>query len=186
MKADLRNILLKQRLALSQKETITKSKIIQENFFRLPESKKFSNFSVYLEINNEVVTKGLINFLVGQGKKVFLPKYSEKSKGYFLSKFSNWQKLEKGPYEILQPGNDDRISSMNIDVAVIPGVAFSPAGVRLGYGKGIFDKLFKDSKCLKIGLAYEMQITEFIPRDKHDLVMNLVITEEKVYRFKSI
>ena len=54
--------------------------------------------------------------------------------------------------------------------------------MRLGYGKGVFDKLLSKSKALRIGLAYDFQIVDEIPQEKHDLVMDLVVTEERVIR----
>ena len=55
-------------------------------------------------------------------------------------------------------------------------------GVRLGYGKGVFDRLLADSKALRVGLAYDFQIVDELPREKHDLVMDLVVTEKRIIK----
>ena len=68
-----------------------------------------------------------------------------------------------------------------MDVSIIPGVAFDKKGVRLGYGKGVFDRLLAKSQAFKIGLAYDFQIVDELPREKHDLVMDIVESEKKVF-----
>ena len=65
----------------------------------------------------------------------------------------------------------------------MPGVAFDLEGNRLGYGKGILDMLLLDTKAFKIGLAYDFQMQKALPVEKHDVKVNMVITEERIYEF---
>lgn len=57
---------------------------------------------------------------------------------------------------------------------------FPKNGHRLGYGKGVFDKMFYDSKVYKIALAFDFQVVDKLPQDKHDLHIDLVVTEKRV------
>ena len=118
-------------------------------------------------------------------KKIFVPYYFKKTDDYQLVEFMDWQNLEKGPYGILQPRGLDTIDPQKIDLAIVPGVVFSTDGVRLGYGKGVYDRLLKESGAIEIGLAYEFQIVNKLPKEKHDLLMDFVITEKKIRRIKS-
>jgi 5-formyltetrahydrofolate cyclo-ligase len=91
--------------------------------------------------------------------------------------------LVPGPYGILEPRRDTREYVVPPDDApvIVPGIAFSPAGHRIGYGKGYYDRFLAAHHGLKLGLAYEMQIVPSIPSDTHDVPVDLVITETATY-----
>jgi 5-formyltetrahydrofolate cyclo-ligase len=177
----LRSIYLKKRMAISTSDLIEKSGQICKKVLTLPQINTKKNFSTYLPVNNEVDIKILIDDLIAQAKTVLVPCYFKKSKDYHFSKFTNWRQLEKGPFEILQPKNPKVVDSSGIEIAILPGLAFSKTGVRLGYGKGVFDKLLSRTNALKIGLAYDFQVVDAIPNEKHDLLMNFVVTEKTIY-----
>src|SRR3990167_6448707 len=183
-KSALRESFLKKRRGLTIPEVFKMSQDVALKFFELAEIKEKNNFSAYLPINNEVDTKGIIDDLLQKKANIFVPAFSKKYDDYSFAKFTSWQDLEEGPKGILQPQIIEPFDSSLIEVAILPGLAFSKSGVRLGYGKGVFDKLLSKSKALRIGLAYDFQIVDEIPQEKHDLNMNLVVTEEKVYRMK--
>ena len=65
-----------------------------------------------------------------------------------------------------------------MEVAIIPGLAFGKNDTRLGYGKGVYDQLLANFKGLKIGLAYDFQIVDKLPKERHDLKMDMVLTEK--------
>lgn len=178
----IRRKYLQKRLALSRKEVLAKSKKIAENLLNLPEILQKNNISCYLPIRNEVETKFIIEQLIKNGVNIFLPGFNKKRGEYFFAQFGGWKNLEEGLYGVLQPTDIERIDAKNIDVAILPGVAFSKDGVRLGYGKGVFDRLLTGSPALKIGLAYDFQIIDAVPCEKHDLVMDIIVSEKKVHR----
>lgn len=173
--------MISKRQNLTAKEVEDKSTAIT---LRIIDSDLFADVKKvagYLPTKNEVDTKSVINFLVEVGASTYLPKFFGKE--YKLVRFDSWTDLAEGPYEILEPVGDETISVDEIDLAFIPGVAFDKKGVRLGYGKGVYDKLLSKSKAMLVGLAYEFQVVDALPREDHDLTMNLVITDEKVYQF---
>lgn len=180
-KKNLRQKLLAKRLGLTPREVADKSiaifkKIVESSL--LAHAKKVS---CYIPINNEVDTKPIINFLVEAGADIYLPKFSDGE--YKLVRFASWDDLGKGPYQIPEPEDNDVINAPQIDLAFLPGVAFDKKGMRLGYGKGVFDKLFANSKAVRVGLAYEFQIADVIPKESHDLKMDFILTEERILDF---
>jgi len=183
-KKNLRGIYSKKRLEMSNSDFLKKSEQICKKVLALPQISTKKNFSTYLPTNNEVDTKILIDDLIAQAKTVLVPCYFKRSKDYHFSKFTNWHQLEKGPFGILQPKNPKIVDSSGIEIAILPGLAFSKDGVRLGYGKGVFDKLLSITNALKISLAYDFQIIDEIPREEHDLLMDLIVTEKTIYKMK--
>jgi len=179
-KQNLRKTFLKKRLNLSTAVVLKKSLKIANLLLKIPEIRAQSNFSLYLPIKNEVETNLIIDALILRTATILVPAYSDKVKGYVFSKFGNWQSLEKGPRGILQPIVIEPVDPSIIDIAILPGLVFSKTGIRLGYGKGVFDRLLAKSKAVRIGLAYDFQVVGEIPQEEHDLVMDFVVTEKKI------
>jgi len=76
----------------------------------------------------------------------------------------------------------DKHSKLTPSIILIPGLAFSPDGDRLGRGKGFFDKYLQQYNGLKIGICFKEQIFESIPTEKHDQFVDYVVTDGKIYR----
>src|SRR4030042_4967635 len=182
-KQSLREHFIKLRGNLTSYSVSQKSKDICQKLLNLTEIKSKKIFSCYLSINNEVETKLIIDILKRRKTKNFLPTYIDKKNEYFFCEFTSWQNLKKGPFDILQPTKTKIADPSLIDIAIIPGLAFSKSGVRLGYGKGVFDKLLSNSNALIIALAYDFQIIDKIPREKHDLIVDIIVTEKRVIKF---
>ena len=183
-KEGLRKNLLRKRLGISTSVTSLKSQAIAKQLLAIAKIRNKNNFSAYLSINNEVDTKRIIDSLIQKEANIFVPAFLATNNDYLFTRFNGWQNLEEGPKGILQPQIIESFDSLLIEVAILPGLAFSKDGVRLGYGKGVFDRLLSKSKAIKIGLAYDFQIVKMIKKETHDLLMNLVVTEKKVYKFK--
>jgi 5-formyltetrahydrofolate cyclo-ligase len=98
--------------------------------------------------------------------------------------------LELGMYRILEPREDlrtveaKRLQPADLDLIMVPGVAFDRKGGRTGHGKGYYDKLLQHAKPTTplIALAFECQMFEEIPTESHDIYMDKVVTEDAVYQ----
>jgi 5-formyltetrahydrofolate cyclo-ligase len=98
------------------------------------------------------------------------------------------EELAIGMYNIFEPAEQLRrqpakqVPVSQIDLAMVPGVAFDERGGRLGHGKGYYDKLLENARpdCPLVALAFECQIFPEIPVGEHDIYMDKVITERRV------
>lgn len=177
-KAKLRKKTLLIRNSLKKYEVKKISEIICKKILSLNELRENTSFLIYLPINNEVDTKLIIEGLKRNDKQVFSPKFFNSQ--WSIVEFTSWDDLEHGPFGILQPKGNGLVDVKKIDVALIVGLAFDRKGTRLGYGKGVYDKLLKNFNGSKIGLAYDFQIVDKLPKEEHDLCMDLVVSERKV------
>ncbi len=91
-------------------------------------------------------------------------------------------RLELGSFHIEEPTGDDVIDVDDIELMVIPAVAFDRKGNRLGRGKGFYDRLLASSKATKIGVGYEFQLFDSIPAEPHDVAMDMIITQKTVIK----
>ena len=179
-KKTLRWEILTKRKKLSARDVAVKSKVIENKLIKFLEKKDFKYFLIYLSVNNEVLTSDIIDYLVDSGKKVYLPAFLKQDDIWIISEFKNFDDLESGLFNIYQPKNPKFVDAELIQAAILPGVAFDKKGSRLGYGKGVYDKLLAGFSGLKIGLAFDFQIVDGTVRESHDLIVDMVVGENSI------
>lgn len=158
-----------------------KDKNISESLEQLPAFKKAKRILFYAPIQGEVDTFELVTKYINK-KEIFFPRTDQKDHTLHLHKVANLNELEKGKFSILEPletsaGYDPE----SMELAIIAGIAFDLYGHRIGFGMGYYDRLLKNTKCLKIGLAYEFQIIENVPgTEDYDVPVDKIITEKRI------
>ncbi|EAQ77586.1 5-formyltetrahydrofolate cyclo-ligase [Blastopirellula marina] len=141
----------------------------------------------YVNARCEVDTRSLLHQLLADERRVVVPYcLDDNHLGLFL--LSNMSELATGRFGILEPRHQlrdsKRISPVEIDLAILPGVAFDLHGNRLGYGKGYFDRLLSEMRpqAVTCALAFECQLTAQIPTEPHDLPIDYLVTEDRLIR----
>lgn len=86
-------------------------------------------------------------------------------------------RLELGAFHIEEPTGDNIADPEEIELVVVPAVAYDRRGNRLGRGKGFYDRFLASTKATKIGVGYEFQLLDEIPAEAHDVPMDMVITQ---------
>ncbi|OGP06674.1 MAG: 5-formyltetrahydrofolate cyclo-ligase [Deltaproteobacteria bacterium GWC2_42_51] len=178
----MRNDILQKRLKLPFEEVFRLSSIIQKKFWNLREFKQAHQIALYASFKNEVLTDTILEYAITHGKEVFFPRVVRGKKGLIFLKVTGKQDLVPGSYEIQEPIHN-KIEQDSFDIMVVPGIAFDKSGNRLGYGKGYYDKVLHSikGKCLIVAFAYNFQITDMVPAEEHDVKVNKIITESRVF-----
>lgn len=91
-------------------------------------------------------------------------------------------RLHLGAFNIEEPDGDDTTDMSQIDMVVVPAVAYDRKGNRVGRGKGYYDRLLNNTRAIKIGVAYDFQLIDEIDADSHDVAVDYVITERGILR----
>lgn len=86
-------------------------------------------------------------------------------------------RLELGSFQIEEPSGDDCCDADDIELIIVPAVAYDKKGNRLGRGKGFYDRLLSSTKATKIGVGYDFQLLDSLPVEEHDVPMDMVITQ---------
>lgn len=86
-------------------------------------------------------------------------------------------RLELGSFHIEEPTGDNMVDPEDIELVVVPAVAYDRKGNRLGRGKGFYDRLLKTTRATKIGVGYEFQLYDELPTEPHDVGMDMIITQ---------
>jgi 5-formyltetrahydrofolate cyclo-ligase len=184
-KQEIRAEISRKRRYLSKKEKLEFDLEIIKKLKALKEWKTAKTILVYIPHKEEINTKLLIQNSF-KNKKIIVPKTHLRFHSLSLHQLKSFEDLYKGRYGLLEPlPHTKMIDPKDIDLAVIPGTVFDKNGHRIGYGKGYFDKLNKHLKCPKIGLAYNFQIIENIPVDKHDEKIDILISEKHIFIIKT-
>lgn len=177
-KAELRKEMLAKRGAISESERKEKGKIIMEKLFELEQFKSSRCIAFYISKGSEVATHEMIKEAIALGKEVFVPHTDHEIE---LVKFTSFEDLAPARFGILEPKTKIK-SEKAPDIIVIPGLAFDLDLHRLGYGKGHYDKLLKTLNSIRIGICFDCQIVEKIPRHEHDERLDMVVSENRVLR----
>ena len=190
MKKALKDAIFGKRKSLSKMEVEEKSTAIREKLFSLNEFKDAKNIMFYVSFNNEVNTIETIKELSKnkkENKKNIIVPYVEKNNPILqLSEIKDFSDLEPKTFGILEP-KKNKIKNFDIDrldLVIVPGIAFDKNGHRIGYGYGYYDRLLGKlgDKATKTGLCYEFQLIDKIPEEKHDIPMDIIITEKRIIK----
>lgn len=147
-----------------------------------------TKIAVYASDGSEPDLQPFAQWAFNCGKKIFLPRYRQESQDYELAEIhSLTHDLISGKYGITEPAPHlkaaDSWETAHEIAWVIPGVGFDSSGVRLGRGKGFYDRLLKGVSGRIMGVFYQFQLKENIPDEEHDRKMDCAVTEENLYIF---
>jgi 5-formyltetrahydrofolate cyclo-ligase len=182
MKRLIREELLEKRKMHGCAEKDSKDCAIKDLLFALPEFSRAKTILFYVSIRGEVKTEVAISESLKMGKKVLVPFAKLKDKTLMISEIHNLDELSPGAFGIPEPKHPHEFPLDEIDLVVIPGIAFDRKGNRLGYGMGFYDRFLKNLKgdVPLVALAYEFQIVNAVPRDDNDIVVHKIVTEKEV------
>ena len=161
-----------------------KSDEIRQRLLGVECVKQAQTICTFISAFKEPDTVEIIKELWEQDKKIVVPITDIESSTLSLSYINSMDDMKKGAYGILEPKTVRKADENNIDVILVPGLAFDSNGGRMGFGKGYYDRLLESSKAVKIGLCYDFQILEKIPTESHDVPMNFVITEKEILEIR--
>ena len=172
-KSDIRRAAKSAVKALTAQQKADKSTLILSSIASSESIKSAKTVALYASLSDEVQSFELIEFL-SQTKRVVLPRVAGDDMDFYPYTPSS---LKVGAFGIEEPQGSEPISPDEIDVIVVPGVAFTTDGKRCGRGKGYYDKYLSRSgfRAIKIGVCYAEQLAEDIPNEPHDIVMDYMI-----------
>lgn len=164
------------------------SQAIVAKFMALPEYQRAQTVLFYLDVRSEVRTRHSLAAALASGKKIVVPYCVDGELELFHLEHPD--ELAVGMYRILEPKAElrllpeKRVEVTEIDLIMVPGVAFDRRGGRTGHGKGYYDKLLEHRRpeTPLVALAFECQLFPEIPMHEHDIFMDLILTESASYR----
>lgn len=175
-KDELRKEIRAQRPHWTHDEYIHASGEVIQALTTHPKWNDMKEVMLYSSLPSEPYTHELINTLSGQGIKVLLPKVLNGTEMEFRM-YEGEDKVSTGPFGIIEPTTPKVTDFDDVNLIVIPGMAFDRQGHRMGKGKGYYDRFLSalPHHIYRLGICFDYQIRENIPHDEYDIPMDAVI-----------
>ena len=187
-KEDIRREMRARRKALTPEERERASKAICEKLASILGTAETSGdlgvIAVYLASPDEIGLADFIREALGRGLAIVSPRWNGNT--YDLAKIMSLAEkdLRRGPMHILEPAEADIVEPKDVAAWIVPGLAFTADGKRLGYGGGWYDRLLSSARSdsLKIGVAHGFQVVGDLPSEPHDIRLDRIVTERRASR----
>jgi 5-formyltetrahydrofolate cyclo-ligase len=187
-KKDIREMAHANRNGLDDKDG--RSRMICDRLVGLPEYQSARTVLYYVDVRSEVRTRYYLPIALGHDKRIVVPYCVEGELELFL--LTRMDQLATGAFRILEPQTElrglaaNRVAVEELDLIIVPGVAFDRQGGRLGHGFGYYDKLLQHARpdTPLVALGFECQLFEQVPMQAHDIYMDRVVTESATYQGK--
>ena len=181
IKAKIRNEKRYERSILSDAHIARLSDNFLSQWIKFSKELSYKSIAIYYPFDNEASTLEIMNYLHAKNKEVLLPVVENESKTLAFAKYDIQSELLKNHFGIFEPKDKEFVDVEDIDIALIPCVAFNDKLFRLGMGGGFYDITFyKNSSTILIGMAYSFQYENESFQEEHDIKMDYVITQKGV------
>jgi 5-formyltetrahydrofolate cyclo-ligase len=173
-KQSLRRQIREQKRAMTSQQIDIASQKLGELFALSRLYQEAKTIYGYLPYNQEVRTVPMLQRALAEGKRVAVPKcYGDEMRFIYMDDLS---KVESGYCGIPEPIEDGPIADDPTALVLMPGLAFTKAGDRMGYGGGFYDKfLASEPEHPTLALCYEFQMVEDIPTEEYDIPVDCVL-----------
>ncbi|MFQ5780381.1 MAG: 5-formyltetrahydrofolate cyclo-ligase [Nitrospiria bacterium] len=182
-KKEIRSKLLHLRRGLTAAAREEKSREITKRLLVMPVFSAAQSIHFYLSNPKEVQTDSMIREALRVGKRIVVPVVHPEDRSLSFSELADFNpnKMQLGPFGIRHPRPPfiKEVALSEVDLWIVPGVAFDSCGSRIGYGGGYYDRVLSHVKEEVIGLAFECQMVEGLPIDENDRPVDKVITERR-------
>jgi 5-formyltetrahydrofolate cyclo-ligase len=183
-KTNLRRILAECRAGLSAARAARMAGLVQRNLIETAAYADAACVVLYAAKDHEVATELILEHAIASGRRVFYPRIVPETPHLELLRVHTLSELRPGKFGILEPTGAEIARDAELERALIcvPGVAFGPAGQRLGRGGGFYDRLIAAlaPQTVTAGLAYSFQVLDRLPEAPSDRRLGLIVTESAV------
>jgi len=184
-KRSIRQRLLLERRNCSVESCLQWSRQIQRRFLDDDLYRQAACLGLYSPVQNEVQTGLVAQQARRDGKRVVYPRVCGEQLEF--CPVTDEAELVCGAFGICEPQSAP-LPLAEVDLLVVPGVAFDLGGHRLGFGKGYYDRTLADApaRLARVGFAYEFQVITQLPIAEHDCRLTTLVTEHRTLRFDGL
>ncbi|KKK35513.1 hypothetical protein WN59_01385 [Salinicoccus sediminis] len=182
-KKSLRKNMISVLSSMDEVSKNEKEDILKERLIGFIKEHDIRSIGIVLAMSHELDTDGIISWMVESGREVYTPVCDYREKEMNFSRFVSFDDVVTDEKNLRVPSDTSGVNNQ-VDLIVVPGLIYSEAGYRVGYGGGFYDRFLKDYSGLKVSLLFEEQIGEVV-REPHDIPVDILITPERTIDAKS-
>jgi len=183
-KGALRKRVLRARSALDPRLRASLGRAITARLIELEEFRQAGTVHLYIDaLPGEVPTHDLATRALAEGKRVAVPRIVAYEPPEMVGlEIGSLDELTRSPAGLWEPDPTcaERVLEAEIDLVVVPGVAFDRTGQRLGLGGGFYDRWLASVQAPTVGLAFSLQVVERVPHTERDHGVDRIVTENDV------
>ena len=185
-KKQLRKEIICLRDTLSAAEREVKAEIIIKKLLTTELYQKANHIMLFAAFGSELNLLPLVEAIIKAGKHAYLPVVDKKTNRILPIEVHSLADLKPGTYDIPEPSPDNyqEVTPNLLDLIITPAVAFDTDKYRIGYGAGYYDRFFASLKkdIIKIGVGFDEQLVQEVPREPHDIRLNYVLTDKRLLK----
>jgi 5-formyltetrahydrofolate cyclo-ligase len=183
-KRALRAEFIAARARLTQEERFLRSQRIAGRLEAFSALHAARRVGLYAPLGTEVDASVIARMLLARSVRILFPRTVVGERRLAFCPCEPWE-LVRGPLGAGEPPASAReIPLGDVDAFVIPGVAFSEDGLRLGRGGGYYDATLREARhAVRVGVAFDLQVRALLPREPHDAVLDALLTESRTLTF---
>lgn len=184
-KAELRTLMRAERRALPDAAQDEAARAVFAQIRTFEPYRRARTVMAYMACRGELSLEAVIRDALQSGKTLLLPRCE--SPGVMTARrIHDMDDLVPGAYGLPEPEEDCGIvQPQDIDLILVPGVAFDRMGHRLGQGGGYYDRLLRESRALRVGVCHDFALLDSVPYEAHDVNMDMIITPGGIIRMES-
>lgn len=165
---------------IEEKEREEISKQIQSHLFKTDLWRNAQTIGVHLSLEEEWDTREIIKRAFEEGRSVVIPKTIPDTKELIFYEITDLSQTVEGPFNLEEPDTEitQPVNKDSIDLLIVPGLAFTKNGYRIGFGGGYYDRYLADFIHPTVSLLHSNQIIDTFPIEPYDIPVNYLLTEE--------
>ncbi len=136
-----------------------------------------------IERTKEINTYKIWEKATSFGAQVAVPKINRKTEEMKHLLFETEDQLEISDWGIPEPSKGRVIAAEHFDIVIVPLLVADKGGNRVGYGKGYYDKYLTNKNVVTVGVCYDFQVVDELPKENHDVKLDILITDKSIYRW---
>ncbi len=173
-KRALRRLIKERKAQLSRQDMEREAAGVFSAVAALPAFREANTVLAYWAMDDELPTASFVDGLVGS-KRIALPVVQ--GEDLLLMEYTGRACLQRvPPFGIEEPQDTPVIPPSDVDLVLVPGVAFDPRGNRMGRGRGFYDRLFAQMPDVAtVGVCLSVQLVESVPTEAHDVPMDYMV-----------
>lgn len=183
-KAELRTLMRAERRALPSAAQDEAARAVFAQIRTFEPYQQARTVMAYMACRGELSLEAVIRDALATGKTLLLPRCE--SPGVMTARrIHDMDDLVPGAYGLPEPEEDcEIVQPQDIDLILVPGVAFDRMGHRLGQGGGYYDRMLRESRALRVGVCHDFALLDCVPCEAHDVNMNMIITPDGSVRME--
>lgn len=188
-KARIRQEMIARRRSLSGEEIAQKGRSILRHLLALPEYREARLVHSFVSMPGEVDTRALVKEALASGKRVAVPVVEKGRRNLRHAEIGALGDLRpEGSWGLYQPPPEHirAVDAGEVDLVVVPGLAFDLRGNRIGFGAGYYDRFLGGVAAAKVAVAYAFQVLPSVPVTGQDVPVDVIVTEEGAHRCREV